>query len=404
MNRENNLVHLANIIKDYRKGELDFTPDVDHIRKWLSQFSPESQDVILQETLHVFQEWYFSNEYVDEKVDRIPNYLQKKYHYSTIHSVCNSVSFLSVQKDGNSQRAIISRLAERMCDRYGISIKTEIDEDINHYVYFDDGLYTGSRARKDLEEIICYLPKNSTLEVFYIVACESAFLYTKKIVSEQANQRGITLLMHSWKTLFDVKSSEWSGDGTESWCTRHDCLWPMPSLKADDDVRAYIGLLTGISDAAKNYLFRKANWANDAGIFTTVENRAVVEKEFLLQGIKILESVSERKGIYPLGYNSFLSLGLGSFCAFEMNISNTCPLVLWWGNNTNKGDILDAWYPLLPRRVNPREKAKNHWDDMVFWGERNSMDQYNMCPDCGGYFGLEEDGGNGFCIDCAWKH
>lgn len=87
-----------------------------------------------------------------------------------------------------------------------------------------------------------------------------------------------------------------------------------------------------------------------------------------------------------------------------MNISNTCPLVLWWGNNTDKGDVLDAWYPLLPRRVNPREKAKNHWDDMVFWGERNSMDQYNMCPDCGGYFGLEEDGGNGFCIDCAWKH
>lgn len=404
MNRENNLVHLARIIKDYRKGELDFTPDVDHISKWLSQFSPENQDVILQETLQVFQKWYFSNEYVDEKVDRIPNYLQKKYHYSTIYSVYNSVSFLSMQKDGNSQRAIISRLAERMCDQYGISIKTEIDEAINHYAYFDDGLYTGSRARKDIEEIICYLPKNSTLEVFYIVACESAFLYTKKKVLELANQRGITLLMHSWKTIFNIKSSEWSDDGTESWCARHDCIWPMPSLKADKDVCSYIGSLTEISDAAKKYLFRKANWTNDAGIFTTVENRAVVEKEFLIKGIKILENVSEKKDIYPLGYNLFQSLGLGSFCAFEMNISNTCPLVLWWGNNISKGDVLDAWYPLLPRRVNPHEKAKNHWDDMVFWGERNQMDQYNMCPDCGGYFGLEEDGGNGFCIDCAWKH
>lgn len=401
MNRENNLVQLENIIKDYRKGELDFTPDVAHISKWLSQFSPKNQDVILQETLYVFQEWYFSNEYVDEKVDRIPNYLQKKYNYSTIHEACNSVSFLSLQKDGNSQSTIISRLTERMSDRYGISIKTKIDEDINHYIYFDDGLYTGSRARKELEEIICCLPRDSTLEVFYIVACESAFLYTKKIVSELANQHGITLLVHSWKTLFDVKSSEWSEDGTERWCARHDCLWPTPSLKANEDVRAYMGLLTGISDAAKNYLFRKANWANDAGVFSTVENRAIVEKEFLLQGIKILKNVSECKGIYPLGYNVFPSLGLGSFCAFEMNISNTCPLVLWWGNNALKGDVLDNWYPLLPRRVNPREELKNHWDDMVFWGEKNTMDQYNMCPKCGMYFGLEEDGGNGFCIDCA---
>ena len=404
MNRENNLAHLTNIIKNYRKGELDFTPDVDHISKWLSQFSPENQDVILQETLHVFQEWYFTNEYVDEKIDRIPSNLQKNYDYPTIHAVCDSVSFLSSQKDGTSQRTIISRLAERMCDRYGISIKTEIDEDINHYVYFDDGLYTGSRARKDLEEIICYLPKNSTLEVFYIVACKSAFSYTKKKVSEQADQRGITLIMQSLKMLYNVKASEWSKDGQEWWYTRHDCLWPMTSLKADKDVCEYTGSLTGISNAAKKFLFRKANWASDAGIFTTVENRAIVEKEFLLQGIKILESVSERKGIYPLGYNASPSLGLGSFCAFEMNISNTCPLVLWWGNNTNKGDVLDAWYPLLPRRVNPREKAKNYWDDVVFWGERNPMDQYNMCPDCGGYFGLEEDGGNGFCIDCAWKH
>lgn len=240
MNRENNLIQLANIIKNYRKGEIDFTPDANHVSKWLTQFSPESQDIILQETLHVFQEWYFTNKYIDEKVDRIPSYLQKKYHYSNIHSVCNSVSFLSMQKDGNSQRAIISRLAERMSDRYGLSIKTEVGEDINHYIYFDDGLYTGSRARKDLEDIICYLPRCSTLEVFYIVACESAFSYTQKKVLELANQHEITLLMHSWKTIFNIKSSEWSNDGAESWCSRHDCIWPMPSLKADKDVCSYI--------------------------------------------------------------------------------------------------------------------------------------------------------------------
>ena len=379
MNRETNLAQLANIIKDYRKGQIDYTPDAEHVCKWLSQFSPENQDVILQETLHVFKDWYLSNEYVDEKVDRIPQYLLKKYNYPTIHSVCNSVSLLNLQKDGDSQHTIISRFDKRMRDQYGISVKTKIDEGINHYIYFDDGLYTGSRARKDIKDIISCLPKNSTLEIFYLVACESAFNYTKKIVLDYATQNGITLLMNSFKTLFDVKTSEFSENGSvEKYNVRHDCLWPMPSMKLNDEVCAYIRTLTDISRAAENFLFRKINWADDKGIFTTVENRAIVEKEFLLQGIKILKNVSECKGIYPLGYNVFPSLGLGSFCAFEMNISNTCPLVLWWGNNALKGDVLDNWYPLLPRRVNPHEELKKHWDDMVFWGEKNTMDQYNM--------------------------
>lgn len=33
-----------------------------------------------------------------------------------------------------------------------------------------------------------------------------------------------------------------------------------------------------------------------------------------------------------------------------------------------------------------------------------SKDIYNICPDCGKYFGFERDGGNGFCIECASKY
>lgn len=39
-----------------------------------------------------------------------------------------------------------------------------------------------------------------------------------------------------------------------------------------------------------------------------------------------------------------------------------------------------------------------------YWGERNILDHYNMCPDCRDKFGLEDDGGNGFCVNCTWKH
>ena len=154
----------------------------------------------------------------------------------------------------------------------------------------------------------------------------------------------------------------------------------------------------------EKYLFRNGPWKEDKGVFSSVDNRNIVEREFLLKGIELAKH-SHDNGIYPLGFNSWPSFGFGSFCATHMNISNTSPLVLWWGNIEKKGDVLDLWYPLLPRRIGnieeveafdePMEKVKINYD---------KDDQYNLCPDCGKHYGIMEDGGNGFCIKCAWNH
>lgn len=379
MSREADIERLVNRIKDYRKNEIQFVPDARHINKWLSQFSPMTQDVILHETVHIFDDWYFTNEFVDEKIDRIPNYLLKKHSYPSISSVFQNVSFLCTQKDGKSQHEIVSRFRNRIFEKHGISVKTEIEDRISHYVFIDDGLYTGSRARKDLQAIIASLPQNSTLDVFYIVACSSPFNYTKKIVLDFAQEHSVDVKMHNWKNINNDKDSTWNSDRTvETWTLHHDCLWPLPSLKTNEDVSTYIEGLQGLSDGSKWYLFRKEHWLYDAGIFSSPENRKIVEKEFLLHGISILKNITEHNGMYPLGYSHTPSLGLGSFCAFDMNISNTCPLVLWWGNNETMGNILDSWYPLLPRRINPSGETKKQLDDIEFWGERNLMDRYRV--------------------------
>jgi len=405
MSRENDLEELSNIIKNFRKGELSLSLDKLHIEKWLSQFSPENQDVILSETLHIFREYYFNNDYVDEKIDRIVPYLQKKFGYETISSVFDSVSFLDLQKDGNSQHTIISRFSSRVMEKYGIQIKTNITSRIKHYIYIDDGLYTGSRARKDLSDYISQLPEDSLLEVFYIIVCESPYLYTKEKLTDCAKQKNINLQMYNWKIVCNDKTSSWSSDGSkEIWNLHHNCLWPSPSTKKVAEVSEYVVKIQNLGNNVEKYLFRKEQWANDQGLFTTVCNRDIVEKEFLTQGIRILNKISDSKGMYPLGYNLWPSFGLGMFCAFDMNISNACPLVLWWGNTEKKDNILDNWYPLLPRRVNVSSESCIEPDNIVYWGERNIMDQYNMCPDCGNKFGLEDDGGNGFCVNCAWKH
>lgn len=107
-----------------------------------------------------------------------------------------------------------------------------------------------------------------------------------------------------------------------------------------------------------------------------------------------------------MGYNLIQSFGFGSFCATDFNISNTCPLVLWWGNVTKQGNELDCWYPLLPRRIS--DKDINPFDIDGVEEEMEKDDGYDyifdICPDCGCGISLSNDGGNGFCSDCAWNY
>lgn len=49
--------------------------------------------------------------------------------------------------------------------------------------------------------------------------------------------------------------------------------------------------------------------------------------------------------------------------------------------------------------LDSREEGMEYWED-----EHINEDMYNLCPNCGRTFGLDRDGGDGFCIDCAWKH
>ena len=383
---------LAEIIKDYRKGELDFNLDSQHIKKWLSQFREEDQETILLETIHIFKDWYFSYEEINKILDNIIEFIQKKYVFNDVNDLIANVSVLETQEKGDSQHTLISMLSENVHRKYGLTVVKEINQSITHYLYIDDGLYTGSKARKDLKKCIEMLPKNSTLVIFHIVAGQIGLTYTENKIKELATEKNIEVSFYCWKCLQNDKRGE-----------QHRCLWPENTLKTIPEVSDFQKEFEASCSNYEKIPYRTEKSKADKGIFTSVENRNIVEKEFLLQGIKITKSISENKGIYPLGYNLWPSFGFGAFCAFDMNISYNCPLVLWWGNNHEKGDILDGWYPLLPRRVNRENNVEiEDWED--FENAIYKEDQYNMCPDCGLKFGIDTDGGNGFCIDCAWNH
>lgn len=406
MSRETQLQRLVDIIKNYRKDELDFLIDVSHVEKWLNQFEVETQSVILSETIHVLTSWYFDEEKVDKVLNRIVRFLREVYQIDSITNLIEQVSFLTLQDAGLSQKMLVKRLTDMIYDQYSISVQTKIHSSIERYVYIDDGLYTGSRAIQDIRECLCVLPHGARLDVFYVVASERGLWRVKKEFADLAEKKGINLKIHRWRWIQnDKRKIRNEASSGEDVILNQMCLWPSAELKEIAQVTNYQKSLVNLTEKQQEYLFRDYQWNNDAGIFTSVENRNIVEKEFLLKGIMILGGVSRSKGIYPLGFDSGVSFGFGSFCVFDMNISNTCPLVLWWGRNTQSGGGLDCWYPLFPRRINPEsERMQKEEYEVYDWERSTAVDQYNMCPDCGCHFGIETDGGNGFCINCAWEH
>ena len=106
---------LAEIIKDYRKGELDFNLDSQHIKKWLSQFSEDAQETILLETIHIFKDWYFAYEEINKILNNAIEFIQNKYSFTDVNELIDNMSILEVQDKGDSQHTLISIINENTC-------------------------------------------------------------------------------------------------------------------------------------------------------------------------------------------------------------------------------------------------------------------------------------------------
>ena len=392
---------LAEIICNFRNGEISQI-DTEHVKRWIRQFDDSNQIPILEEMIYVFSDWYLTRDYIKEKyIDKIPRILQKKYGFSSEVETCKNVCFVDIQSVGQSQKKLLMELKCLKQEQYGVSLICDIDPSVTHYAYIDDGFYSGSRARKDIKELVYRLKQGDTLDVFYLVICTSGFMFAKEEFKKLADKCKIDIKFHPLAVIENARREHTEyKDGTETvwWMNNHMCLWPKYSSKSEPDIEKYYEYLKTLPGKSERYLFRGGHWINDKGVFSSEDRRTLVEHEFLKKGIQIANSYSSTKGMYPLGYNLWPSFGFGVLFATEFNVPNNAPLVIWADTN---------WYPLLPRRINNHSNYSAVFEmveDFDFEEDYVPMDYYNMCPDCGNLFGFDEDGGNGFCVDCAWKH
>lgn len=405
--RKERINSLLEIINNFRSDELELSMDEHHVERWLKQFDDDSQDVILQETINIFQNWYCNRAEILKYIQDVIQYLKKQYGYETDAEVFKNVSFPSCSLKGMSQGQILQMLKDYSLENAHQTLLQCTNDSVSHFVYIDDGIYTGKTACKEITSLMALMPKDSTLDAFFLFGCSDGIKWAKYKLLTNANDRRIKLDIFPWKTLTNSKTEHIDDDGQTKIIESHLCLWPSRLLSCIPQVRDFERDFITSQKVHEFHPYRESNWTTDKGVFINDNDRLIVEREFLLKGIELIGFCKENSGMLPLGFDRWPSFGLGSFCATDLNISNTAPLVLWWGNVEKNGSVLDRWYPLLPRRIGGVESDVEF--EMIDWAdyyddEVDYQDGYNTCPDCGCSINDKNDGGNGFCCFCAWKH
>jgi hypothetical protein len=345
------LESLAHTLSDYRQGEI--TPiNPEHVERWLKQFDPADQMIILSEMNFIMKRFYLSR-------IRIKRYLQGFLKKCLIAqqdplTVLPHIHFLNIQLKGSSQKTLLGLIDEILQEDYAYDLARCKHQPEKICVYIDDASYTGNNLRYDLTygpDARAWIPNeslpDSKLLIYSIVMHQSAIDYARPFIANAAIEKGIKYT-HHYSILVD---------NTNSAQSKIEVLWPQ---EPDDNLRThpYIAeLRTIFSQRNWSGLFRSPHLPRQETLFSSLQNRRVVEQAFLQKGIQLVTNIQKpAPSIRPLGYMKLQTLGFGTFLTTYRNIANNCPLVLWWGDPTMPASHpFSRWYPLLPRKTNVQQ-------------------------------------------------
>lgn len=328
---------IVSTIRDYRFGEV--TIDNDHVERWVRQFEVEDQPVILQELDRLLKQYYVPRpSMVDFLTDMVRD--EEIVGANPIEGL-DRVEFLDIQNRGNSQQDLLSMVEDILGAEYGVAL-SECGTYPSTFVYLDDCLFTGNRAKWDILRWAKNAPRGSRLFLcFYAVHMQSTD-YLKRGIEPTLRERGIKIYYRARRRLLCDTSAV-------------EAFWPR-SVPDDQYVRDCVENTVSRADQ-KGWsvrLERPPGMPAVETVFSSPAARDVIEMAFLRKGAYIMSLPDTAKEeMRPMGFEKLESLGFGSLFITYRNIANNCPLVLWWGlPELGSHHPLGQWYPLFLRRGN----------------------------------------------------
>ena len=300
-----------------------------HIEKWISNFESDKQQSILKELNHVLGKTYISKHNMKSFMTLVVK--DSKITGGDHESYWKNVNFLNIQGGGNSQNELLDIFNNSLKEIYSFSVE-DCGKSTDLFVYIDDVLYTGNRVLIDIKKWIKEsAPNNATLNIIFMILHKGGFEYANKYIESEikTSKKQITVNWFSKKEFSD------------SYTNRYDSDVLHPSILPESELLAIYKNKMGHKP-----ILRSGNGIGSSSLFSTPENRVVLETEFLTQGLYVLSICPYLRSINymrPLGNIVLETLGFGSLIVTYRNCANNCPLVLWAG---------DPWYPLFPRKTN----------------------------------------------------
>jgi hypothetical protein len=355
LNRQELLQSIAEIIKDYRSGEIKQI-DTAHVDRWVKQFPADSQLIILEETNHILKTHYFSRAKIKELIRVF--FKDESICGKNVKDYIAGINFLSIQKHGGSQKDLLDIIDEVLVEDYSLTIGKCGNSDI--YFYIDDCVFTGNKFRYDIEDWLKEkkIKSGSKLITFHIAYHKVGIDYAINHINNMVASKNIELIC--WR--------HYEIDNRKEMYANIATLWPFILLE-NDIIRIYSSEVEKRCDEnGWNYnAFRGYNKLPKEILFSSGKNRNIVEDAFLNAGVKLILAASNpSRSVRPLGFEKLESLGFGTFFITFRNTANNCPLVLWYGDQENfdSSHPLGLWYPLLPRKT--QSQTDFAWGDIYF--------------------------------------
>ncbi len=322
------LEELAALIGDYRSDELDAL-DADEVGRWVAQFDAAEREPVLRELIHVWRQIYIDR---DRAVRFLTNLLTNNALTGGDHrEFWEGTEFLNIQQNGHSQADMLRLLKPILRDNIGL----RLDQcgGGGTFLYIDDVLFSGSRARYDLTRWLQHdAPDEGT--VYVVLMASHRFgewqLEREFKAAAQAASKKIKLEVFRCLSLENRKSKR----------DVSDVLWPTALVPGADMY------------ACGNTGHIPRNPPSRSSLFSSEPARHALEQAMLKAGLKIRSfSANPSAVLRPLGFGPF-GVGFGSLILTFRNCPNNAPLALWWGDpDADPQHPFSKWRPLVPRKT-----------------------------------------------------
>jgi hypothetical protein len=338
------ITDIQRILEDYRAGEKrDVQVTTEGITIWIKQFERDVRLTILTELKHILKSRYFSKSRAQTQLAKLIEVLTRDFNYNSEKEFLEHAVFLDLQDIGKSQKAMLELLESIIQEKYGMQLKDCGSKSKRFSVYIDDVLCSGLTLKQNIES---WSKKEFQAGKTNQVAVEDGstelilmyfFLHEKNWRKKKSEfKRNLSKNFSDNINVYRVvEISNQVEDASPL-----DLLYPVednqPQIVIDykDMVVKHVDEYTEKNHyVSPEEFYRPSDRPKKESLFTSPENRIIVENEFLRKGVEILNSSNaNNKQIRALGYSlpSQKNFGFGALCFTWRNIPNNTPLVFWY--------------------------------------------------------------------------